>query len=179
VSRPNQSLQPTRLLGRFHQAELVGRVADQLAFGSIMARIWKEKRTGHWSRHFDLHGYRDLPGHDISPDEKLVPVFTYYVRVCSFTFRFGSVAQIRPVLEFYSREIHPSSRMPDSQWLRAEHDVAQRWFERLPPYLMEDAKRPRVVKALEEALVIFKDDLCRYPTQLSRPGNLPRYGVHK
>jgi hypothetical protein len=31
--RPNQSLQPTRLLARFSETELVRRVADQLAFG--------------------------------------------------------------------------------------------------------------------------------------------------
>lgn len=56
-------------------------------FGPDMSRIWKEERKGHWSRHFDLHGYHGLPGHDVSPNEKLVPVYTYFVEVCGFTFR--------------------------------------------------------------------------------------------
>ena len=29
-----------------------------------MARIWKEERTGHWSEHFDLHGYHGFIGGD-------------------------------------------------------------------------------------------------------------------
>lgn len=138
-----------------------------------MARIWKEKRIGHWSLHFDLHAFHGLPGHDVSPNEKLLPVYNYFVDVCGFTFKFGSVAQIQPVLEFYSKDHLPSSRLPDSPWLRSEHDVAQRWFERLPGYLREKTKRKQVVKALTEALRVFASDLGRFPTEISCPKNLP------
>lgn len=123
-----------------------------------MARIWKETRTGHWSSHFDLHGHQGLPGHDVSPDEKLLPAYTYCVEVCGFCFRFGSVEQIPPVIEYYSTKIHPSSRLPDTPWLRSEHDVTQRWFERLPGYLRKESKRLRVVKALEAALGQFREE---------------------
>ena len=33
-----------------------------------------------------------------------------------------------------------------------EHDVTQRWYERVPQYLQETGKREKVVKALERAL---------------------------
>jgi hypothetical protein len=36
-----------------------------------------------------------------------------------------------------------------------EHDVTQRWFERVPLYLHANGKRERVVKALEQALERF------------------------
>ena len=138
-----------------------------------MARIWKEPRSGHWSAHFDLHGYQGLPGHDVSPDPAIVPVNSYFVRVCGFTFVFGSVAQIETVLAYYNRRIHPSSRLPDSEWLRAEHEVVQRWFERLPQYLLEEPKRVRVVKALERALSEFDGDAGRSPVQESRASRPP------
>ena len=138
-----------------------------------MARIWKEKRTGHWSEHFDLHAYRGLPGHDVSPDEKLLPVFTYFVSVAGFTFRFGSVAQIDPYIEYYSLKTLPSSRLPDSPWLRSEHDVAQRWYERLPGHLRKEGKRQQVLKALQKASEEFAEYRGRFPTVESKPSNLP------
>ena len=138
-----------------------------------MSRIWKEERKGHWSKHFDLHGYQGLPGHDVSPNEKLVPVYTYVVEVCGFTFRFGSVAQIDCALEYYSRKIQSSSRLPDSEWLRAEHDVAQRWYERLPLYLRKENNRLKVVKALRQAAVEFSNYRGKFPTEESKASNLP------
>ena len=137
-----------------------------------MARVWKEVRHGHWSKHFDLHGYQGLPGHDVSTDERLLPAYIYFVEVCGFTFRFGSVAQIQPALDYYSKKIRPSSRLPDSDWLRAEHGVAQRWFERLPAYLLEEPKRLLVVKALQKALKEFESDLGRLPTEVICSSNL-------
>jgi hypothetical protein len=117
-----------------------------------------------------------LPGHDASPDPNLVPVWTYFVEVCGFTFRFGSVAQIEAVLAHYSRKLHPSSRLPDSERLRAEHDVAQRWFERLPGYRRKQPKRRRVVKALERAPAEFGPERGRFRVQESKASNLPIVG---
>jgi hypothetical protein len=141
-----------------------------------VARIGKEERKGHWSESFSLQGYGGLLGHDVSPDPKLVPIWTYFVKVCGFTFQFGSVAQIEAVLVYYSRKLHPSSRMPDSKWLRAEHDVAQAWYDRLPGYLRKEPKRRRVVKALERALVEFEPERGRFPVQESKASNLPIVG---
>lgn len=120
-----------------------------------MARIWKEPRTKPDFELFDLHGYNGLPAPDVTSNSKLLPVFRYFVQVCSFTFHFGSIEQIRVTLSYYSKPIHPSSRLPDSKWLRAEHEVAQRWFERLPQFLLKEPKRKKVVKALEKALLEF------------------------
>ena len=81
-----------------------------------------------------------------------VPKWVYFVRVCSFTFEFHSVAQINECFQYYSRKIHPSSRLDiggASSW------EVQRWFERLPMYLSEEPKRKRVVKALAAALEEF------------------------
>ena len=137
-----------------------------------MARIWKEERKGHWSQHFDLHAYAGLPPHDVSPNQKLVPVWTYCVDVCGFTFRFGSVAQIRPVLEYYQQKIRPTSRR-DTTGREFERDVSQRWFERLPGHLLQEPKRLKVIKALQAALVEFEEYLNRFPTEESCASNLP------
>ena len=137
-----------------------------------MAQIWKEERQGHWSEHFDLHGYQGLPPHDVSPNPKLVPVYTYFVRVCCFTFRFGSVAQITPVLEYYRQKIRPSTRR-DTNHYAFERDVAQRWFERLPGHLREEPKRQKVVKALERASEQFAEFLDKFPTCSMTASDLP------
>ena len=84
-------------------------------------------------------------------DPKLDPAPAYYLRVCGFTFKFWSVAQIETALDFYREKVHPGSRMPT----RGEHDVPQRWYERLPLYLQENGKRERAVRALERAVKQF------------------------
>ncbi|MEM6257874.1 MAG: hypothetical protein AAGI37_06125, partial [Planctomycetota bacterium] len=121
-----------------------------------MAQIWKEEREGHWSEHFDFHGYLGLPPVDISPDPKLVPVYTYFVRVCGFTFRFGSVAQIVSVLEYYQQKVVPSTRR-DTTDRAFERDISQRWYERLPGQLRNESNRHKVVKALTLALEEFAE----------------------
>ena len=104
----------------------------------------------------------------------LEPHPAFFVEVCGFTFRFSSLSQLRETLAFYQQKTHPSSRLPDPEWVRrearrdpeayrkniqafisAEHDVVQRWWERLPLYLQENGKRERVIKALERALADF------------------------
>lgn len=137
-----------------------------------MAQIWKEKRDGHWSEHFDLHAYQGLPPHDVSPNSKLVPVYTYFVRVCGFTFKFGSVAQIAPVLEYYQHKIRPISRR-DTTHYAFERDVAQRWFERLPGNLREESKRQKVIQALERAMDEFAEFLNKFPTCSMTASDLP------
>jgi len=137
-----------------------------------MARIWKEERKGHWSQHFDLHAYVGLPAHDVSPNPALIPVWTYCVEVCGFTFRFGSVAQIKPVWEYYQQKLRPSSRL-DTTEHGFERDVSQRWFERLPGHLLKESRRLKVIKALQAAMVEFGEYLNRFPTESSCASNLP------
>ena len=78
----------------------------------------------------------------------------YFVSDSGFTFEFWSVAQIEMALRFYRDKVHPGSRMPT--W--GEHDVTQRWYERVPLYLQENGKREKVIKALERAIREFGRD---------------------
>jgi len=104
-----------------------------------VARIWKERLT--------TVGTANLA----SPEVILV-------RVASFTFRFTTVKQLRDCIEYYEQKIHPSSRIsaqtitadigPDWRELRSWE--VERWFERLPMYLMEEPKRQKVLKALHK-----------------------------
>ena len=85
-------------------------------------------------------------------DRLLDPPPVYFVRVCGFTFEFWSIEHIAVALAFFRQKIHSSSRL-SGNW--GEHDVTQRWFERLPFYLQETGKRERVIAALERALAKF------------------------
>jgi hypothetical protein len=79
------------------------------------------------------------------------------VQVCGFTFTFHTVDEIRACLTYYLRKIHPSSRSAAAARDVRIGEVAwrlevERWYERLPLYLRKEAKRVRVVCALQEAL---------------------------
>jgi hypothetical protein len=85
-------------------------------------------------------------------DAVLDPAPCYFVRVCGFTFEFWSADYIAVALNYFRSKVHPSSRV-GGNW--GEHDVTQRWYERLPLQLQQNGKRERVVAALEEALAKF------------------------
>lgn len=110
-----------------------------------MARIWKEPLT-------------------INGTSNLKPEFVILVRVASFTFSFESVEQLRECIKYYEKKTHPSSRIPaetiaaelGEDWRATRGWDVERWFERLPMYLLEEPKRQRVVKALREALQLVE-----------------------
>ena len=112
-----------------------------------MAKIWKEELD--WSRHSNK---MDTP---VKRPPKIggLQRWVFFVRVCSFTFEFHSIQQIKACLEYYSRKIHSSSRMDIGG---ADAWEMQHWFERLPMYLLEEPKRQRVVKALSQAIEEFE-----------------------
>ena len=105
-----------------------------------MARIWKE------------HAGTLTP-------TNLIPREIVFVRVASFTFRFQSEQQLRECLQFFEKKVHPSSRLPAEiiaadigpDWRELRSWEVERWFERLPMYLLEEPKRQKVVKALSRA----------------------------
>jgi hypothetical protein len=74
--------------------------------------------------------------------------WVYFVRECSFTFQFATVDQIRECRDYFASRLHRARRLPG---ITLEH-YWQRWFERLPPGLIAEPKRDRVLKALERAL---------------------------
>jgi len=86
----------------------------------------------------------------------IIPCKVCLVRVCGFTFTFHSLTQIQLCLAYYELEHQPSSRLPVYQEnLGGDHWETQRWFEKLPMYLLEKPKRGKVVAALKKAMKIY------------------------
>ena len=87
----------------------------------------------------------------------LAPYKVCVVDVCAFRFVFHSVMQVELCLEYYSRKIHSTSRLPVyTQNLGGDHWEMQRWFERLPMFLLEGPKRLKVVSALKRAIAVYR-----------------------
>ena len=92
----------------------------------------------------------------------LLPRHTIVVRVASFTFRFGTKEQLRECIEHYEQRTQPSSRIAaktlaadlGENWRELRGWDVERWFERLPMYLLEEPKRQKVLKALSPALAL-------------------------
>ncbi len=92
----------------------------------------------------------------------LLPRHVIVVRVASFTFRFSTLEEFRECLQYYERKIHPSSRVAAGKiaadigedWRTQRGWEVERWFERLPMYLLEEPKRQKVIKALSKALAL-------------------------
>jgi hypothetical protein len=90
----------------------------------------------------------------------LIPRHVIVVSVASFTFRFGSIGQLRECIEYYRKKTRPSSRIAAKKlardlgedWREQRGWEVERWFERLPMYLLEEPKRQKVLKALSKAL---------------------------
>jgi hypothetical protein len=113
--------------------------------------MWREQLDP--TRHRDfMVGHQDAGGVPIEP--RASDGWVYFVRECSFTFSFMSIAQLRECREYFSARLHPSHRVPG---VYLEH-YWQRWFERLPAGLIADPKRSRILKALDRALVMFGPD---------------------
>ena len=117
-----------------------------------MAKAWKEEFDP--LRHSNKMWVVDAVPY---PKASFVPRWVFFVRVCSFTFEFHSLKQIEACLEYYSQKIRASSRLPGyNERDYGDHWEAQRWYEQLPMYLLEEPKRQKVVKALASALVQFE-----------------------
>lgn len=132
-----------------------------------MARIWYEKKLPVDAAVSDVN----------SAIGQVLAAQVYFVEVCSFRFRFESIEQINETLEYFQQKMHRTSRLPDEEWIKeeqrndpknyrrnikrfieSEHDVIQRWYERLPMWLYEEPKRKKVVKALKAALEVFSQE---------------------
>lgn len=110
-----------------------------------MARIWKERLT--------TFGTANLASREV-----------ILVQVASFTFRFDTPKQLRECIEYYEQKIHPSSRIPAKaiaanlgpDWRELRGWDVERWFERLPMYLLEEPRRQKVLKALHKTLALVE-----------------------
>lgn len=94
----------------------------------------------------------------------LLPRHAIIVRVASFTFRFGTEEQLRECIAYYEKKTHPSSRISaktlaadlGEDWRKLRGWDVERWFERLPMYLLEEPKRQKVLKALSKTLALVE-----------------------
>jgi hypothetical protein len=86
------------------------------------------------------------------------------VRVASFAFRFESIEQMRAWVKYYAQKTRPSSRIAaktlaadlGEDWRQLRGWDVERWFERLPMYLLEEPKRQKVLKALSKTLALVE-----------------------
>ena len=101
-----------------------------------------------WIDDEQLERYRKTGG--------LTPYKVCLVDVCGFQFIFHSLMQVELCIDYYSRSIQPTSRLPvHTENLGGDHWETQRWFEKLPIFLLEKSKRVKVVAALQQADVAY------------------------
>jgi|SRR5580658_5528441 hypothetical protein len=94
----------------------------------------------------------------------LLPRREVVVKVASFTFRFETVKQLRECIEYYEKKTRPSGRIATKtltaelgkDWRKLRGWDVERWFERLPMYLLEEPKRQKVLKALSKAHALIE-----------------------
>jgi len=123
-----------------------------------MPRVWLEQysstRHSQPMRNF-IQGRRAVERYLASPTIHGHKVLL--VRVCGFTFTFHSIDELEACRCYYSKKILPSRRSHVAAQAVRNRTVGwrwevERWNERLPLYLREDAKRSRVARALDQAL---------------------------
>lgn len=96
----------------------------------------------------------------------LIPRHVIVVRIASFTFRFATIEQLRECLKYYQKKTRPSSRIAakiiaadiGKDWRELRGWEVERWFERLPMYLLEEPKRQKVIKALSKTLELIEKE---------------------
>jgi len=123
-----------------------------------MARWWKETYNPQNLEHDDKMWGAGWPYNgteyalETTSDAGIIPIWVYFVTVCSFTFTFRSLDQLRACQKFYEQKILDSSRIDLGA---ADNWEVQTWYQRLPLYLREEPKRQKVIKALGHALTEF------------------------
>ena len=115
-----------------------------------MAKFWRERVDPDRHRDFIGGGYRG-DGVQDAGGWPVVPASTdgwiYFVRECSFTFTFVTLAQLDEAREYFAKPVHPSRRR---RGVSQEH-YWQHWYERLPSALTGGTKRTRILRALDAA----------------------------
>jgi hypothetical protein len=128
-----------------------------------VARIWKEPHNAeglNWTRYETLEKRRS----QAAENSGLIPLQDIMVRVASFTFRFVGVEHLRDCLAHFQQKTRPTSRIAAKElasqfgedWRTQRSWEVERWFERLPMYLLEEPKREKVARALAKALQLVE-----------------------
>jgi hypothetical protein len=100
----------------------------------------------------------------------LAPRNLIVVRVAAFAFKFENAEQLRACLKYYEQKTRPSSRIAEKalvadlgeDWRQLRGWEVERWFERLPMYLLEEPKRQKVLKALSKTLALVEAGKLRF-----------------
>ena len=113
-----------------------------------MARVWLELFDP--KQHADFMSTSHIGG--VLPEKRnnLLPRKVLCVEVCSFTFQFLSEPQLQEAISYFSKKTHPSTR----EYNNGLEHYWQKWFERLPPGLVSNGKRQKVLAALQKAKLI-------------------------
>ena len=125
-----------------------------------MARIWTESYEAHVGAGPPREYWGTTHAHWRAPT--LIPGNVLLVNVASFTFHFFSIEQIRDCLAYFECKSRPSGRLSIGGDM--DHWEAQRWFDRLPIYLLEEPKRAKVVRALTRALALAESGAFSKPS---------------
>jgi hypothetical protein len=116
-----------------------------------MSKHWKEKTDN--KKHIDFMMTAHIGGFPIE-HSKNKGAWVYFVRECSFTFQFASIEQLKMMIDYFSKKVHPSTRTFNNG---LEH-YWQMWYERIPKGLAGGSKREKIHKALTKALNEFTQD---------------------
>ena len=110
-----------------------------------MPRIWTELSDP--NRHVDFMSDWSIGGRLVTlPSDNLKRRNVLLVEVCQFTFQFHSLEQLNEAIDFFSRTVHPSSRIGG---VELEH-YWQPWSQRLPKGMTSQSRRVRVLAALRK-----------------------------
>jgi hypothetical protein len=90
----------------------------------------------------------------------LAPQHVIVVRVASFAFRFETVERLRECIKYYEKKTRPSSRIAaktlaadlGEDWRELRGWDVERWFERLPMYLLESETGHRLISYIKDPM---------------------------
>jgi len=123
-----------------------------------MARWWKENYDAARHRN-EMRGEIDDEYQfdvDLTAHDNLLRQHVILVEVAQFNFTFLSLRQLEVCLSYFEQKVRPSSRIVGGIGA-ADHWEVLRWYDRLPPGLISEHKRPKIVKALRAALDQFRN----------------------
>ncbi|BDY05604.1 hypothetical protein F0521_26450 [Ferrimonas sp. YFM] len=80
--------------------------------------------------------------------DNLLEKWVYFANVCNFTFQFQSIEQVKDCKAYFEKKIHPSTRGNHPLFEHYWHP----WYCKLPKGINKDARRVKVLKALQEIL---------------------------
>ncbi|MCV6638445.1 hypothetical protein [Candidatus Albibeggiatoa sp. nov. NOAA] len=125
-----------------------------------MARWWKEiyNSDKHKNTMYGIIDGQYQYNFDFSNSDNLRKQYVIHVEVVGFGFTFLSLRQLEICIQYFSQKIRKSSMIPSNSIGVADYWEVQRWYDRLPKGMTNEHKRPKILKALNQAYQEFKKD---------------------